>query len=585
MTARPTDDELRAMLDARADAVSPGAAREVLAAARTAIGGPDARAGAGVAFAPRPVAAARRRTALPLGAVGIAAAIVVAVAVLGGRVALDRPRATGPASGASPAAVGGASEQPAGSANAPAASGGAPIATTITPAELVSRLGSGGLDGRIVVVQGRLVLVPGRCLEPAPGPSGNCTFVQFDGLPDLFIDQGDRTAEQAQAAIERFGPASPVVLEGVNGGLRLVGWLAPGIGELLHPDGISVLGMPLEQDAIVGVLGWLQAAGGKVRLTDTSDVTGNGIEVTVDANVPPAAFEPALGTFLLQRVPDGGRAVLVEPRWEVVGRFDPQTTTFVDVPSLEAVTIHAADLMAAIKDGSLDGQLFAIDGTLQSVAWDCPLDAAPCSRSYVNGLPGVAITWNGLVGGSSDASGGPTSPLQGRLIVTPRHGLLQPNVGYLELIGVLQGDLDRPVPVDDLSAADNAGERRDPMGIEGVDGWLVVDGPMFCALQRPGQASTCPPGRSLLSAVEPDANGDIGSTRVVDAIIHKGAPGIGQLPIRDAGPFLVRQGIVGSTCHPDGGEQIDVSCAGGSIWGWIVGARYDPEHVRVVTFP
>ena len=56
MTARPTDDELRAMLEARAGAVSPGAAREALAGARAAIAGPTAEPGAGVAFDPRPVA-------------------------------------------------------------------------------------------------------------------------------------------------------------------------------------------------------------------------------------------------------------------------------------------------------------------------------------------------------------------------------------------------------------------------------------------------------------------------------------------------------------------------------------------------
>jgi hypothetical protein len=346
----------------------------------------------------------------------------------------------------------------------------------------------------------------------------------------------------------------------------------------LHPDGQQLIPQSFPRDGLIAIQGWLQAADGIVRLSETPDPHGVGITVGVDPELSPAAFEPARGTFLVR---DRQQQVFADPRWEVVSRADADATVFVDASSLADRTITATRLMAAIKDGSLDGQLFAIDGRLETVAWDCPLDAAPCSRYYVAGLPGVAITWNGMtaVGGSG------ASPLEGRLIVTPRHGLLQPDQGYLELIGVLQGDLDRPVPVDDLSAADNAGERRDPMGIEAVDGWLVVDGPMFCPLQRPGQASTCPPGRSLLSAVEPDASGDISSTRVVRATIHKGAPGIGQLPIRDRGPFLVRQGIVGSTCDPAGGQQIDVGCAGGPIWGWIVGARYEPDQVRVVTFP
>lgn len=584
MTGRPTDDELRAMLEARAGSIPPSASREVLAAARTEIGGPVAREGAGVAFVPRRVETARRRSRMPVGVAAAAAAVIVAIAVLGGRLALEGTAGSGPTAGSSMAAVPPPST---GDVSLPSTEPSEVIApaTSITVEELGAWLNAGVLDGRTVVVRGHLTLVPGRCLLGTSSPRPDCMFLRLDGLPDVFIDKGDRSLEQAQLEIDAYGETTPAVLLGAGGGLRLLGWLTKGADHPVQPDGQVLI--PQQVEGLMAIEGWLQGADGGVRLTETPDVHGIGLTVSIDPQVSPAAFEPARGIFLVRDLMGSDNAVLVDPRYQVVGRIDPDATVYAQDPglSLAGQTISAADLLAAIKDGSLDGQLFAIDGTLETVAWDCPLDAAPCSRSYVAGLPGVAITWNGLVGGSSDGSGSPTSPLQGRLIVTPRHGRLQPNVGYLELIGVLHGDLGRPVPVDDLAAADNAGEHRDPMGVEGVDGWLVVDGPMFCALQRPGQASTCPPGRSLLSAGEPDANGDIGSTRVVRAIIHKGAPGIGQLPIREQGPFLVRQGIIGSTCHPDGGEQIDVSCAGGPIWGWIVGARYDPEQVRVVTFP
>ena len=55
------------------------------------------------------------------------------------------------------------------------------------------------------------------------------------------------------------------------------------------------------------------------------------------------------------------------------------------------------------------------------------------------------------------------------------------------------------------------------------------------------------------------------------------------MPIRQAGPFLVRYGVVGSTC--DGATKGDASCLKGPRFGWILVAAYDPASVRAVTFP
>ncbi len=580
MTGRPTDDELRAMLEARADAATPGAARVVLAAARAEIAGPVARDGEGVAFAPRPVAVVRRRSRMRWGFAAVAAAVVMTVAVVGGRVALEKPRTTTPVAGASTPPLF-SSPAPTGPGDVPqsspqmAAYGPVLLGTAITPEVLGNQFRTGELDGKTVIVRGAVSLLPGRCRS-----TPDCVFIQVDALTGVGIDKGDRTPEEVQGEIAFYGPTTPVVLQGSGGGLRLLGWLVAGSAEPLAPDGQQLIPRSFPFDGLIAMNGWLQGAGDKVRLSETPDAHGVGITVGVDPQMPPAAFDPARGTFLVR---DLQQQVLADPRWEVVGRADPATTVVVGDPpaSVADGTISASDLMAAIKDGSLDGQIFAIDGTLQDVAWDCPLDAPePCQRFYVDGLPGVAITWDGMTG-TIDGSGNPTgSTMQGRLIVTPRHGRLQPGTGWLELLGVLEGDLASPISVSGLP---NAGPSIDPIVLRPVDGWLSVSGPIFCAMEQPGQATPCPPGRSWLTTSDPGADGRLPAGPMVHVVVNKGAPRIGSPPIEDSGPFLVRSGVVGSTC--DLVVQTGAACAGGDVWGWVVAGRYDPGSVRVVTFP
>ena len=109
--------------------------------------------------------------------------------------------------------------------------------------------------------------------------------------------------------------------------------------------------------------------------------------------VPVQIPQPGRGSKL-RHVPPAARPLSdserPSTRWDLVARFDPQSTVWVQQPrtDLAGPTIPAADLMAALGDGSLDGQVFAIDGELKDVAWECPLDARPCHRFYVDGLPG-----------------------------------------------------------------------------------------------------------------------------------------------------------------------------------------------------
>ena len=568
MTAHPTDDELRAMLEARAGAVSPGAAREALAGARAAIAGPTADHGAGVAFHPRPVAVVRRRSRTPWGIAAVAAAAVVAVALLGSRVQPDRPAAS------APAVIAGASQGPAGSDRAV-------LVGDITVDELRSRLAAGELDGRTVVVPGRLLLVQGRCLA-------ECTFVQIDGLPDVFIDKGDRTSEATEAAIDRFGMSAPAVFSGSDGRLRLIGWLVDGADAPLQADDL-----PDFRDRIPGGLvaatGWVHPGGAIKRFTTTSDPATSGTydaasgrpsrAESVSVQIPLWAAgdtAPVAGTFLL-RPPTSPDRLGLPTYWDLVARFDPQSTVWVQQPrtELDGPTIPAADLMTALGDGSLDGQVFAIDAELKDVVWECPLDARPCHRFYVDGLPGVAVTWDGGLLGSDGSPDAPVSVMSGRLLVTPRNGSLR-------LLGVLDGDLSRPVGVDALAEMDPS-QVHDPLSLRAVDGWLVVDGVIYCALQRPGAATACPPARSLLTPSEPSSSGVLTSPQNVNVTLHRGTPGLGGLPIRQAGPFLVRYGVVAGTC--DTVSTGDATCLGGPRGGWIVEAAYGPASVRVVTFP
>jgi hypothetical protein len=576
MTAHPTDDELRAMLEARAGAVSPGTAREALAGARAAIAGPMAERGAGVAFDPRPVATVRRRSRTPWGIAAVAAAAVVAVALLGSRVQPDRPAAS------APAVIAGASQGPAGSDRAV-------LVRDITVDELRSQLRAGELDGKTVVIPGRLYQEYGRCRAVA-----DCTWLRVDGISNVVIDRGGRSVDEVQSEIDRFGTSAPLVLRGVDRDLELVGWLTVGASEPTQVWNLGPHDGSLSGGSLALVDGWVIGALGKSCPINRPCGTGNAWLTAVEplsdgtpdqrqpmsvAHVDPEiglldASHGLAGPFLVREseAPEDLGAL-----FEVVARLSPSTTVWVQQPrtQLAGPTIPAADLMAALRDGSLDGQVFAIDGELKSVAWDCPLDARPCQRFYVDGLPGVAVTWSGALQGSDGSPGAPVSAMQGRLLVTPRNG-------YLQLLGRLDGALDRPDLLDELPSIDLP-PFPDPLALRAVDGWLVVDGVIYCALIRPGAATPCPPARSLLTPSEPRPSGELTSPQNVLVEVHRGAPGIGVLPIRQAGPFLIRYDVVGSVC--DAVPNADASCAGEPRSGWIVEAAYDPASVRVVTFP
>ena len=420
------------MLEARGSAVSPGAAREVLAGARAAIAGPSGREGAGVAFDPRPVAAIRRRSRTPWGIAALAVAAVVAIAMLGSRVTIERPRASDAVVGSSPVTSG--------------PSGGT-VLGSLSAEELRTELAANRLDGKTVVISGRAMVAPGRCrIGPSTDPANDCTFVKIDGLPELFIGKGGRTAEEVETAIEQFGMSrAPLVLRGSGQGLDLVGWLVNAVDGPMVPEGLDQTLVP--DGGVVSVIGWLH------RGTDVSTAYDNqrvGTRRLRPCRRLPAARCQRSRVGKVARRPDSrpnrlphrvGRGWTDRLVEHALGRPAADGPRGPDDPC------HGPH-ERALDDRSLDGQVLAIDGELKDVAWECPLQAPePCHRFYMDGLPGVAITWDGgfvaepgvvqvLIPGSSAApeasdavmSGALVSVMSGRMLVTPRDG-------YLELLG------------------------------------------------------------------------------------------------------------------------------------------------------
>ena len=565
MTAPPNDDQIRAMLEARAGGMTPTAEREVLDGARSVIAGPATETPSGARFGLRPVITHRSRA--PFGLAAVAAAAVVAIAVLGGRPAVQEPAASARTSPdvRGPVVVG-----------SPLPSGMVVAGTDLMPSELMTELDAGRLDGKLVVIPGRVMIGQGRC-------RGDCPFLKIDGLPELFVGLAARTAGETQASIDDLLGNPLTVLEVEDRHAKLVGWLVAGADAPLVPTLFGLFLTGARNDELIAVEGWLFPNGTEGVLAGSKSWTTaqfGGAAVSVDLDPSPSwtyGTKPRFGTYLLRNVAPAEEPATTAS-WHVVAPLDTHTTVHVDQPrtDLAGLTIPAADVMSALADGSLDGQVLAIDGELQTVAWECPLDARPCMRFYVDGLPGVAVTWDGGLLGSDGTPGAPVSVTEGRLLVTPRNG-------HLELLGVLHGELARSVAVGEL-AAWPAGP-RDPLQVTPVDGWLVIDGPIYCAMIRTG-GTPCPQGRSLLTPTQPALDGTPTSTDTVAVVAHRGAPGIGQLPIRASGPFLVRSGVVGSTCNPPGDPATpDPACAGGPAYGWLVVARYDPETVLVVTFP
>ncbi|OGO56435.1 MAG: hypothetical protein A2V85_03485 [Chloroflexi bacterium RBG_16_72_14] len=233
-------------------------------------------------------------------------------------------------------------------------------------------------------------------------------------------------------------------------------------------------------------------------------------------------------------------------------------------------------LRLGIEDGSLDGRLVLIDGSLRLVPQPCPspATAASCALPSIIGLEGVPVTWDReILVSVTAASGDGTVPgldRAGTLVATPSDG-------GLILLGRLAGDLEHPGSFAGL-VYQRGPLRADPTTLHPVTGWLIADSVRGCL--RTPDVSPCQALPSRITDLEPTAEGFLGSGTGVEVAIPNPASGIDPLQVVTPGPFLVRLAIGRSSCPRD-----DTACAGAPVWAWEVVARYDPWAVVRVEMP
>ncbi len=578
------DDQLAAMLEARADRLPPTAAREVMAAVRGEIQGPKG----GALFSVVPVTRTHAMSGpASWAAVGLVAALVLAV-VGGGR--LDSEPSTPAGSGAGS----GSPVSSAGATRGPAATAMASAGNTITVAELRAGLDEGSLNGRIVLLTGSLRVTEFRCFTPQA-----CGSIEIVGLEGVEVSDRWWGAEAVLATVNAHPGDSLMAFRAHVSGLELLGWpqqdpaapvtvarLAAGI------DGIS-------GDDLAIVSGWLgpwlvscespSPSSGAVNCRDMRPALADGttgssgteigeaVEVTVAAGsrIGDAFLRGMEGPFLVRHNAYRGGDL---PPYEVVASLNPPDIVRVEtMPS--AAEAAAEQLRAALEDGSMDGRLIAVTGWLQPSGALCPADVPqPCTLFVILGL-GIGVTWDGHVSTTSRLYGEvvqPPSTTASTLVVTPRNG-------HLALLGRLIGNLERPASIQELTDGDLLWQRSDPLALTAVAGWLVVAGIHSCPFLGP-DATPCPGPDPLLTDVEPSPDGRMTNyDRQQPVRVWPGAVGIDPAQVVTPGPFLYRI-AVGSTC--DGLDRSEGwTCAGGPTSAWEVMARYDASTVFRVLVP
>jgi hypothetical protein len=260
--SEPMDDELRAMLEARAGRVPTASEREVLAAVRDAIRAPGG--GAGIGFGMLPVRAGHGSGAVAgWTAIGVIAVIVLAIAGtnLGGGLRSSNAGSTA-----------GTTEAP----GAPSASALPAASTPATPApndamlrelrldDVRLALARGTLNGSVIVITG----VIREATEPCRGGAGTrCTRYSISGLDGVVVTWTNRiwtsAFDQGPGATPLGTEPQPLVVVAEGGQLQLLGRLP---GELASP---LVLATFMNRRSMIGndpfvlvpVAGWLVVGG------------------------------------------------------------------------------------------------------------------------------------------------------------------------------------------------------------------------------------------------------------------------------------------------------------------------------------
>jgi hypothetical protein len=455
MTAPLPDDELRTMLEARADRLSPEVERSVLAGFRAMVRGSTDAAGA---FTVLPQALGGRGARLSGSVVALGVAFVVVLGVLGGRLA-------GPPDDSRDAASVGTAT------NAPTAAAGpdADPPLTLDAAGLERAMVSGDLDGRVVVINGR---VAATGCEPATGC--DYSLVGMPGLPVTLADD----------LITRMPLGSPFDERAVlpyafrvrdDDVLVLLGVVGEGLDRPVRVDQLSA-DAPISSLAIA--TGWLVS-----RAVDSSaapctlprlsppecsaarSYALSGIEVAADATLEPdRALQVEVGPEARRGLfrPSGHGRFLVRKAsdlWRVEGRY-AAVVSQVEPPDPgpdDELTID--QVLAELADGSLTGRVIVIDGdlTAQSV---CPR-LRHCSYQLA-GLSGARITVDpGIEAIVAEAV--PAGP----------HVFIGDGVG-LTYLGTVPGPFDTPMTVAQLA---DVSPRADEAEVRFVEGTV---GPVQC---------------------------------------------------------------------------------------------------------
>ncbi|MEW6223052.1 MAG: hypothetical protein AB1627_00335 [Chloroflexota bacterium] len=347
------DTHLRDMLARRAGRMPPEAGREVLAAVREAMRAPKG----GIGFALLPVARAGRGSVAPAGWAVAALVAVIAFTVLGGRL------------GRGPAATGGTTDTPATDvpSGVPTASGPAGAVQRLSAARLALGIADGTLDGRLVLIDSDLDLVPQPC--PSPSTAMSCAQPVIVGLEDVRVTW-DRELVVSVDATSGAGTPPGLVRAGTlvatphDGGLVLLGYLAGDVerplpfadivSQFLYSRADPLALHPVSGWLIDGVRGCLRTPDASPcpvlppRITDLEPTdegflrSGTAVEVAVSNPasgldpqqvVTPGPFLVRLGIGRSSCPPDdttcGGAPTL---GWTVVARYDAGATVLVEVP-------------------------------------------------------------------------------------------------------------------------------------------------------------------------------------------------------------------------------------------------------------
>jgi hypothetical protein len=212
-----------------------------------------------------------------------------------------------------------------------------------------------------------------------------------------------------------------------------------------------------------------------------------------------------------------------------------------------------AELAAAVRDGTLDGRLVFVDGTLDADPRRCQ-GLAEGYRGCVDlAIPGLGLpVWAGEV-----AVPWPGAPPPGAWLVTVAR------TGGLVYLGSLVPWLDGPRSIGELGRRFAGGGDDVPGGtLYEADGFLVID-PVHACLTRDTAATPCPAPSPFLADARPLDDGILVSDAGAEVRLAGSVPEVDPADVVTAGTFLVAP-------LDEGGAR------------WQVVARYEPSRsVRV----